>query len=99
MIFQSETGHITLARRCVVLLQLGKDVRIECVSGRLWLTEEHLVADIVLEAGESYRLTGPGSVVVQALRDALYSVHAARRIPLGFAKTGQRKTLAFAITH
>ena len=43
-------------------------------EGRVWITEEK-GADIVLEAGESFRLGLPGLAVVEAFSDASISIH------------------------
>lgn len=39
-------------------------------EGSVWITEENVPEDVVLEAGRSYRLSGPGLALVHAFGDA-----------------------------
>ena len=41
--------------------------------GRVWITEENAVEDVVLRAGESFRLAQRGLAIVEALSDASIS--------------------------
>jgi hypothetical protein len=83
---------ITLARRGLVPMQLAAGARIECTRGRIWITEHALPLDVVLEPGESYNISRRGEVVVQALREADFSVRnsgvrrPAARLPARLAK-------------
>jgi ferric-dicitrate binding protein FerR (iron transport regulator) len=43
-------------------------------EGRVWITEEAASADVVLGAGESFRLARRGLAVVEALSDASISI-------------------------
>jgi hypothetical protein len=43
-------------------------------AGRVWITEENAVEDVVLRAGESFRLGQRGLAVVEALSDASISI-------------------------
>jgi hypothetical protein len=43
-------------------------------EGHVWITEEKGVADVVLRAGESFRLARGGLAVVEALSDASISI-------------------------
>jgi hypothetical protein len=65
---------ITLAYRGVIPMALAAGMRIECTRGRIWVTEDALALDVVLEPGESYEIYRSGGVVVQALREADLSV-------------------------
>ncbi len=40
---------------------------IDCRRGTLWITVDHDLRDIVLEAGESYVIAGSGSVLVSSV--------------------------------
>ena len=44
-------------------------------QGRVWITEENSRRDIVLDAGQSFRLARPGLAVVEAFDDAAISIH------------------------
>lgn len=56
----------TLAEHKTARWDVGPAVTVECVSGRLWLTEPG-GADVVLEAGQSFVAERPGLLVVEAL--------------------------------
>jgi hypothetical protein len=45
---------------------------IACLQGRLWVTQEGDLNDYVIYPGESFWVTRPGTVVVQALEDGLF---------------------------
>jgi hypothetical protein len=49
---------------------------IVCQSGSLWITEADDGQDYVLRAGEMFVIRQPGSVVIEALRDASMRVTA-----------------------
>jgi len=61
-------SSFNLARDGVLLLHEAAGARVVCVAGALWLTQEGQEADIILEAGQSMRVTGPGLTLVTALR-------------------------------
>lgn len=50
----------------------GRTVRAH--AGRVWITEENEPRDVVLEAGESFRLVRSGLAVVEAFSDASISI-------------------------
>jgi hypothetical protein len=55
--------------------QLGNSLmRITCLSGRIWLTQEDEQDDTILTAGETCQLSGPGLVVAQGLPSALLKI-------------------------
>ncbi len=45
---------------------------ISCQNGTLWVTQEGDLKDYVVEAGKSFWVTKPGTVIVQALSDAQF---------------------------
>ncbi len=64
---------ITLSRH--QLWKLDGDRRgdvISCSNGSLWITQEGDLKDHVVESGEMFWVTRPGTVVVQALKDAQF---------------------------
>ena len=61
--------------------------QIDCLRGRIWITEQGLPGDIVLEAGESYEIAHSGVAVVQALAEAAIAV---RAHPDGVRSTSRR---------
>lgn len=44
--------------------------QLRCEAGRLWVTEAGCDLDIVLHAGEAYRVRGEGRLLVEAASDA-----------------------------
>ncbi|MBS0448397.1 MAG: DUF2917 domain-containing protein [Proteobacteria bacterium] len=56
----------------VMRLTHGAGRRIESLHGSLWITLDHDLRDIVLDAGEGYTVDGPGPVLVSALDDASF---------------------------
>lgn len=45
---------------------------INCVTGNLWITQEADLKDYVLEAGKSFWVTKPGTVIIQALEKSQF---------------------------
>jgi Protein of unknown function (DUF2917) len=70
MIVDMKRVVIELERREMVPVEDARGGRIVCLRGRIWITEYGSTGDIVLEAGESYKISREGVAVVQALRDA-----------------------------
>jgi len=54
----------------VVLLREARGARVLCLSGALWLTQEGRVDDVILQPGESLRITRAGLTLVTALRSS-----------------------------
>lgn len=46
---------------------------ISCKSGILWITQEGDLKDYIIEAGRSFWVTRPGTVVVQALDNSKFN--------------------------
>lgn len=67
---------IELEHRGIVPIKDAAGARIDCLRGRIWITEHESTDDIVLEAGKSYQISRGGNVVVQALRKALVGLQA-----------------------
>jgi hypothetical protein len=67
-------------------LDRAKGVRISCVEGALWLTEERDAADVVLQPGQSYEVEATGRTLIQAMSRSRVAVQA----------LGTRAQLAFA---
>lgn len=49
-----------------------------CSVGRVWLTEEGLAEDIVLQAGDHYRVRGAGKLLVESVGAACLQLFAPR---------------------
>jgi hypothetical protein len=76
MILDMERVVIELEYRGIVPVEGVAGTRIDCLRGRIWITERRSTDDIVLEAGESYVTSRSGVAVVQALREALVGLRA-----------------------
>lgn len=59
--------RIELRQRELVMIADGRDQVVCCEHGELWLTVDRQPADVILQAGESWPVTGQGAVVVSAL--------------------------------
>ena len=76
MILDMKQMIIGLEYQAIVSLEDALGARIDCLRGRIWITEHRSPGDVVLEAGESYELSRAGVAVVQALREALVALRA-----------------------
>jgi hypothetical protein len=57
-------------------VRIAGSVRIECVSGTIWLTNMEIAGDVFLHTGDHYELAWPESVLVEALGQARIMLHA-----------------------
>jgi Protein of unknown function (DUF2917) len=55
-------------------LDHGHGLRIEALTGCLWITQDHDQRDIVLEAGEGFTLDRDGDTLLSALSDSSFLV-------------------------
>ena len=62
----------------LIAVRDGKGVRVACLSGALWITQELSTADVLLEAGQSFVIDHPGLTLVMALRPSNLRVTEAR---------------------
>lgn len=67
---------IELGYREIVPVADALGTRINCLRGRIWITQHRSIDDVVLEAGESCEISRPGVALVHALADALVALHA-----------------------
>jgi hypothetical protein len=67
MRIELQSGGLRLDRGQILKLRDGAGSTICAREGSVWITEENLPRDIVLEAGNCYRLRQPGVAVVHAL--------------------------------
>ena len=72
---------ITLATRSVHRIENAKGIRVPCVRGAIWVTQEDDPRDLILAAGQSVVLDRPGLAVVYAFEDAVITVGAAWQLP------------------
>jgi hypothetical protein len=81
MILDTKRVVIELEYRATVPLEDAAGTRIDCLRGRIWITEHRSTGDIVLDAGQSYEVSHDGVAVVQALREALIAFSAPAMSP------------------
>jgi hypothetical protein len=67
-------GSQRLAARQIVDIADASHLRIECVSGCVWITLDHDPRDIILEPGEAIGDLGASRALVYALQDSQLSV-------------------------
>jgi hypothetical protein len=67
MRIELQSGRLRLARGQVLKLRDAAGSTVCAVEGSVWITEENLPHDIVLEPRGCYRLNNPGLAIVQTL--------------------------------
>ena len=66
--------NIQLARGEALPVRDGAGQTVYAHEGRVWITEENAGQDVILEAGESFRLARGGLTIVEAFGDASISI-------------------------
>lgn len=79
-------GRITLAKEGLLALRDACGVKVECVRGSLWVTQESDGIDHVLFPGQSVTIDHGGLSIVTALDEALVAVSAKRRMEVSIAQ-------------
>ena len=72
-------GRFAMLRRTLLEVPPGRDLRVACGGGSLWLTLDNDRRDIVLERGDSIELAGDRRALVYALEDAVLELEAVRQ--------------------
>jgi hypothetical protein len=70
MRIELQPGALRLARGQTLRVTDALGSTIRCAEGSVWITEENVPKDVVLEAGASYRLSRQGLALVHAFGDA-----------------------------
>ena len=65
-----DASSLTLRRDGLLALRDGQGTRVRCLSGSLWITEDHSNRDTVLAAGESFTVRRAGLTLIMALQPA-----------------------------
>lgn len=71
---EMNSSFMTLDRRQIIELADGAGGAITCLAGTLWVTRQGGSEDIILAPGQSVRLDGTGSAVVQGLTSSTLRV-------------------------
>ena len=67
-------SKLALERDQLMSLRGGKGVRVACLTGALWITQEQARDDVILEPGQSLVVDHPGLTVIMALGSATLRV-------------------------
>ena len=67
---------LSMARGDLIGIRGGRGALVFAESGTVWLTQDHDVRDVILEAGEWFRLDRDGMALVQAHRAATVTITA-----------------------
>ena len=70
MKLELEPGALRLVRGQTLKVMDALGSTICCDEGAVWITEENVPEDVVLEAGHCYRLSRKGLALVHAFGDA-----------------------------
>lgn len=61
-----------LAKGALQRVEDGRGTWVQCLEGRLWLTQQGMLRDIVLEAGDEVQIERDGTSILSALSDARF---------------------------
>ena len=67
MIMSLHNMVIQLAEGKRLAFRGGRDVHLECIEGRVWLTVEGQLCDLLLAKGERLRIGSNGLTIIQGL--------------------------------
>lgn len=56
-----------------IIKKKDKAVRVRCISGLLWITQEGDIRDIILKPGDEFTITHRGVALISSLDDSEYS--------------------------
>lgn len=68
----------------------GKDIRVECVSGAIWVTWPE-GPDEILKSGQSLTISSTGKICILAFSNALVRMWKKGRVPLSILQPAERK--------
>ena len=72
---------ISLAARSVHRIENAKGIRVSCIRGVAWITQERDPRDLILAAGQSVVLDQPGLAVAYAFKEAVLTLAPAWQLP------------------
>ena len=76
-------GELPLARGGQLRIVDGRGLLIHVWRGSLWITQERDLRDIVLEAGDSFRLDRNGVALVKAWDDTVLALASPHKVAVG----------------
>jgi hypothetical protein len=65
----TDTMETTIPNRRTLRIRDGKGLELKVVSGSLWVTYEHDTDDIVVDAGNTFRVSRNGLTLVHAFKE------------------------------
>ncbi len=86
---------VALLKNELHLIRDGQGRQVQCLTGRLWITQEGDPRDIVLDAGEGYTIEQSGLTVVCALREATLLVLESTPVQAGVWRRGEQLSHAW----
>lgn len=57
---------INIARGCLIRIEDARDMQVRVDKGALWITQERDTRDVMLQAGDSFRLDRDGAALISA---------------------------------
>jgi len=73
--------NLHLGRNQVVPLRDAYRVKVTCLEGSLWITQDHDQRDIILEPGESFTVYGKSPALVSAMVPSVLVVEEPAQLP------------------
>ena len=67
MKLELQSGGLKLGHGQLLKVRDSAGSTVCALEGAVWITEDHQLKDVVLEAGQCYRLQNPGLAIVHAL--------------------------------
>jgi hypothetical protein len=74
MNIELQASNLVLARDGMIALRDARGVRITCVSGVLWITQDNYVKDFIVGPGESHTIDYAGLTLATALEPTTLSM-------------------------
>lgn len=91
------SGELCLRHGVPLRLARAAGLRIDCLGGKIWITEAGEAADILLIAGESYWIAGQGLALIESIGDGRVRLATTRPTGSWLAKLLRPKNTAGAL--
>jgi hypothetical protein len=94
-----DASTLSLARDGLIAVRDGKGTRVRCISGNVWITEDHSSRDTIVGPGESFTIRRAGLTLIMALQPATLQLCEPRgslgeRVSGWLARLSLRRTVA-----
>jgi len=74
MNIELQASNIVLARDGMIAIRAARGVRISCLKGALWITQDNYVQDFIVGPGQTHIIDYSGLTLVTALEPTTLSV-------------------------